>query len=431
MELKENVSNLVFFIGTVCYVVSGLLFYRVLCCLIVRKKGWLYTALLYVSCVTLCGMVIYPNDFYNVTLDFVWMLVLVLVCFRGKPAQKLAAAAVLYPIVIALNFLLMDLVIMIFVQSGSLWWVESVLELLQSASGVLFWYAIYRAFAERLRLACKLFDGRTWGLLASVCMASMVSITTCVYFAPRESWKIWPCALACIATNIGSLYLTGYFVKSIHAAMEQKNQRLQQAYYEELENNQQQIRKVRHDMNNHLGVIRRLVETGSREEASAYFREVESQIRVTNRVFCKNSIINAVLNAKYNMAMELGIDCFFHIELDNILGIDPVSLCSVFSNTLDNAIEASQKIPDPAGRKLSVKARCTENGYFSYEIWNKKNNEVVKQKERFLSEKEGGGTAHGLGLMNVREIVDKYEGTMDVSYTSDTFTVTVLIGNAV
>lgn len=64
--------------------------------------------------------------------------------------------------------------------------------------------------------------------------------------------KVWLCAFACMATNIGSIYLAGYFVSSIRRDMEQRNLKLQQDYYKELEKNQAEIRKLRHDMNNHL-----------------------------------------------------------------------------------------------------------------------------------------------------------------------------------
>ncbi len=139
--------------------------------------------------------------------------------------------------------------------------------------------------------------------------------------------------------------------------------------------------------------------------------------------------LSAVLNAKYNLALEHDIDCFFHIDLDKLTGIDPISLCCLFSNTLDNAIEACIKIPDPGKRHLSVKARVAENGYFSYEITNAKVNRVSEQNGRFQSDKDEM-SAHGLGLSNVREMVEKYSGTLDISYTEDTFTVTVLIGNS-
>lgn len=182
-------------------------------------------------------------------------------------------------------------------------------------------------------------------------------------------------------------------------------------------------------MNNHLSVIRSLLDSGSLEDADRYLQKLETQITVRNRVFCKNSIINAVLNAKYNQVLEHEIDCFFHIDLRKLIGIDPVSLCCLFSNTLDNAIEASLKIPAPEDRHICVKARVTEHGYFTYEITNAKRNAVLEEKGAFTSDK-ADAAAHGLGLSRVREMAERYSGALDISYTEDTFTVTVLIGNA-
>ena len=115
--------------------------------------------------------------------------------------------------------------------------------------------------------------------------------------------------------------------------------------------------------------------------------------------------------------------------MDKLIGIDAISLCCLFSNTIDNAIEASLKIPDIQERHISVKARITDNGYFTYEITNTKRNRITEQDGRLRSDKEDIA-AHGLGLSNVREMVEKYNGTLDISYTEDSFTVTVLIRNA-
>ena len=71
-----------------------------------------------------------------------------------------------------------------------------------------------------------------------------------------------------------------------------------------------------------------------------------------------------------------------------IIHIDDVSLCTLFANTLDNAIEACQKIEAPDRRKLELKCRYTENGYFSLELINSKINEIVVQKNQYISDKE-------------------------------------------
>ena len=123
----------------------------------------------------------------------------------------------------------------------------------------------------------------------------------------------------------------------------------------------------------------------------------------------------------------LGI--FYHIDLPEVTAIDQVSLCSIFANTLDNAIEASRKIPEPEKRSISVKARIADNGFFSYEIKNEKRNKVLMEKGNYISDKKNK-SEHGLGLSNVQRTVEKYNGTLHISYDDTSFTVVILIGNA-
>lgn len=417
------------YLSTLMDFLQGFLVYRILFHFAQKRSGKFWSFTVYLSCAVIANMVIFPTDLFNVTLVFIWFTALMLLAFQGGIWQKLAAVAVLYPLIVSLNFLTMDMLGKLGTFLGWSDLTDLLFIIADSCLSVSVWYGIYRVFEKHLNQMGKLFDDKIWMLLDAICLASMVSITTCIYFSPEKSYKMWPAALACFATNLGCIVLAIYFTTSIRQNMERKNLMLQKSYYEELEQNQDRIRKLRHDMNNHLIVIKSLFQSGNQEEAERYMKELETQMTTYTRVFCKNSIANAVLNAKYNLALEHGIDCFFHIDLEKLTGIDAISLCCLFSNTLDNAIEASLKIPDPSERRISVKARVAENGYFSYEIINAKINAVSGQGNRLKSDKEGNSD-HGLGLSNVREMVDKYSGTLDISYTEDTFTVTVLIGNS-
>ncbi len=424
-----DVLSVFSYITIIPYLAEGFLFYRILCHFARIRAGKIWNAVVFFSGVNICNMIIFPNDLFNVTAVLVWFLALMLTAFHGSVWQKLSAVAVLYPLVISQNFLVMD---MLGHWGDSLGWpvaADAACTIMDPLFHLLIWFCIGRVFEKHLVQLGKLFDTKTWIMLCVICLASLVSITSSIYFSPEESYKMWPTALACFATNLGCIALAEYFLTSIRQNMDRKNLMLQKNYYEELEQNQAEIRKFRHDMNNHLSVIQSLFQSGNQEEAEHYMKEIESQTAARTRVFCKNGIINAVLNAKYNLAQEREIDCFFHIDLEKLIGIDAVSLCCLFSNTLDNSIEACAKIPEPLQRHMSVKARVAENGYFTYEITNTKRNAVMEQKGRLISDKEDAAS-HGLGLSNVREVVEKYNGTMDISYTEDKFTVTVLIGDA-
>lgn len=421
--------DIIMYISNLLYFVQGLLIFRILSYFAKKRDGKIWNVVIYLSCAILSSMIIYPNDLTNVIIDLIWFTALMLTAFYGSVWQRLAAVAVLYPLILSQNFFVMDF---FGVFGNWLGWslaLDIFCTVADPVSHLLIWYGIYRLFENNLDQTRQLFGDKIWILLDAVCLASLVSITTCILLAPKETYKMWPAAFACFATNLGCIALAKYFITSIRQNMERKNLILQKSYYEKLEQNQAEIRRFRHDMNNHLSTVRSLFDSGNLKDAGDYLRELETQMTVHTRVFCKNSIVNAVLNAKYNLAQEQGIDSFFHIDLDRLAGMDSVSLCSLFSNTLDNAIEASLRIPDPKERRMSVKARVTENGYFTCEVTNAKKNRILLDEKGQIQSDKGDLTIHGFGLSNVREIVEKYDGTMDISYTEDIFTVTILIEN--
>lgn len=420
--LFERIDNISQFI-------AGFYFLRCLDCCLERRKGKLLFFITWIVCSAIASFVIFPQDATNITGIFLLFLLLNLVLYHGKWIIKLSMILILLPISAALNLLVMDiggyLFFLYFTEQDAL--ENTIFSTLFYSIAVIFWIVFYRLFHKNLTEIRNTFTTRTWYMISIICAASFVGIFTCVYFSPDTTWYIWPCTFACIITNVGSIRLAAYLADGIHADLERKNLQLQKNYYEELEQNQKQIRKFRHDMNNHLSVVGYLLQKGELQKARDYFDKISVYMQTANRKFCENSVVNAVLNAKYNLMTDAKIDGFFHISIDKLLFIDDVSLCTLFANTLDNAIEACQKIEAPDRRKLELKCRYTENGYFSLELINSKINEIVVQKNQYISDKEDK-SAHGIGISSIRDIVEKYEGTLDISYDDTSFKVVILIG---
>ena len=420
--LFERIDNISQFI-------AGFYFLRCLDCCLERRKGKLLFFITWIVCSAIASFVIFPQDATNITGIFLLFLLLNLVLYHGKWIIKLSMILILLPISAALNLLVMDiggyLFFLYFTEQDAL--ENTIFSTLFYSIAVIFWIVFYRLFHKNLTEIRNTFTTRAWYMISIICAASFVGIFTCVYFSPDTTWYIWPCTFACIITNVGSIRLAAYLADGIHADLERKNLQLQKNYYEELEQNQKQIRKFRHDMNNHLSVVGYLLQKGELQKARDYFDKISVYMQTANRKFCENSVVNAVLNAKYNLMTDAKIDGFFHISIDKLLFIDDVSLCTLFANTLDNAIEACQKIEVPDRRKLELKCRYTENGYFSLELINSKINEIVVQKNQYISDKEDK-SAHGIGISSIRDIVEKYEGTLDISYDDTSFKVVILIG---
>lgn len=409
--------------------IAGYYFYRCVCCFLKPRKHILFFLLQWTVMSMVVSIVIYPNDMVNITISLLLFLATNLFLFEGRLSIKISTAIVLYPIATTLNFFHMDagarLYFSFFSEKEDRIGSEIAVTVTY-AFIVLFWIFFYRVLAPSMRKMKDTLDNKAWIMVTIIGLASFTAIFSCTYFAPPQSYYVWPCLIACLITNMGCIYLSSsYMAEGIYAQMERAHLRLQQNYYEELDQNQKQIRRLRHDLNSQLGVAGSLLAEGKVEEAKAYFAHLSSYVKAGSRRFCKNSLVNAVLNARYDVILEEKIDEFFNIDIDGILSIDDVSLCTIFANTLDNAIEACRKLPEES-RKISVKARYSENRYFSYEIANTKCNRIETKNGRFLSDK-GDSSLHGMGLYSVKEIVARYEGFIDISYTDTEFKVVILI----
>ena len=106
---QESVSTIIEVFSKCLYAFGLPFFCRLLYSVVPRKDGKFWTAVIGVSCYFLFGMTIFTNDMFNVTLDLLWFTALMLVAFKGRALPKLASVAIFYPLVISLNFLIQDL----------------------------------------------------------------------------------------------------------------------------------------------------------------------------------------------------------------------------------------------------------------------------------------------------------------------------------
>lgn len=410
---------------------EGFFFMKCIDCCLKRRSGTLAFLAGLAGYSVVSSIIIFPDDMVNISLALLVFALLNFFLYQGPWIIKLSLIIILLPISSALNLLVFDITGTLYFQyfTGADTLPNA---FFSSMSGILpaaFFAAFYRFCHGTLEKMRNIFTKDAWYMTDVICAASFAGVFSCIYLAPEHAaYYIWPCMLACIVTNVGSIRLASYLADGIHADLERKNLRLQKNYYEELERSQNQIRKIRHDMNSHLAVVGELLKKGDAEKAEAYFAQISDSIQSANRKFCKNSVVNAVLNARYSLMLESQIDGFFHISIDGMMFIDDVSLCTIFANTLDNAVEACRKIESIQERFIQLKCRYTENGYFSFELINSRQNEIVVKKGQFVTDKEDR-RMHGIGISSVKGIVEKYEGVLDISYDTGVFKVVILIGD--
>lgn len=95
----------------------------------------------------------------------------------------------------------------------------------------------------------------------------------------------------------------------------------------------------------------------------------------------------------------------------------------IFGNTLDNAIEACEKISESDNKIISVSVNCT-NGFIFITITNPVLEKVIVHNNHIETTKKDR-TSHGFGLYSLEKIAKKYDGEMTISSEDYTFTISL------
>lgn len=413
---------------TLCYIYF---IYRIVAAsLELRPQRWV-RIFLFTALFLTCTPKIFSQELTG-SLGLLLCLFLLLMFTCTNPfVEKLTFAMLLYPLWVSTNYLTEDMGFVIWLY-GFQKHMSPVGELLlHSATTALripFWAAAWYMIKKQLPVFPTGFPTKIRYMILLMYLTPFLGIIAMIAITdPDTSFIIWPACIACILTNLGIFYVCSCLSRSLRSEMEVEVLRLRQNYDEEAAAEQEKTRKLHHDIQNHLSVIQVLLRDGQQQKAAAYLKALSREWTGQIRRFCHNPIINAVLNTKYHRATACSISCEFHLDLDSELDrlTDPIALCSLFANTLDNAIEACCKVEDPQKRNILLKARCTEV-FFSCCIENSKA-DPVHQADGLFQTTKTEKESHGFGLQNVRDLVQRCRGTLDISYTECWFSVSILI----
>lgn len=140
--------------------------------------------------------------------------------------------------------------------------------------------------------------------------------------------------------------------------------------------------------------------------------ELESEMKR----YCSNAIVNAVVREKDQKCKELGFDLDLDLMIPNKLEIEPLHVCSIFSNLLDNALEAVANM-EPAKRSIELCAEI-KNNYLCVKVSNTASKEHVKRKKR---------KNRGYGSLILQDIAQTYDGTYTTFYAEGIYSAAVVV----
>lgn len=198
---------------------------------------------------------------------------------------------------------------------------------------------------------------------------------------------------------------------------------MQYQLYLGMQESQIKVRQLYHDINNHIESLKRLY--SSNDECENYIESIEKELIAYKPIVSTgNMILDIIINSKKDICYNYNINFEVNINFSKCEFIEVIDICSIFSNTIDNAIEACRKITE---KEVFIKINGTiVNEIFVLKCENSKENEIEFKKNKIVTDKKDK-FIHGLGIKSITSSVKKYGGDISIDFTTDTFLIKVYI----
>lgn len=172
-----------------------------------------------------------------------------------------------------------------------------------------------------------------------------------------------------------------------------------------LAKNEQILRQQRHDLRHQLVILQELAEKDS-QELQTYLNSLMEQIPKSSTPYCANPIVNAVIShfASVCESQNIQLTCTLDVpSLDN--QTTDTILCAIFSNLLENAVEACMRI-DSKDRFITLRSKMHYD-MLSITMDNSFNGQFKIVGDRFISSKRN---EFGVGIASIEMMSKKLNG---------------------
>lgn len=183
------------------------------------------------------------------------------------------------------------------------------------------------------------------------------------------------------------------------------------------------FRKERHEWKNKLFYMKMLLEEKNFSELYRLISSIQSRLENTERICCcGNETIDRIINTKAAEATEKNIPVLVNAKAPPHLSLSDEELCSLMMNLLDNAIEASQNEKKP---EIQVKIYIVKK-YLILEVKNKVSTDILAENAELKTTKKAA-EYHGMGVKIMKEITEKYDGSLTTRMEGGYFVVAAVI----
>lgn len=191
----------------------------------------------------------------------------------------------------------------------------------------------------------------------------------------------------------------------------------QEQHYRDLTSQYESIRRMRHDIANHLNAMESLMASGRNAEAKEYLQELNSTPVDSTLGMCEHPVVDAFLHNRISAARNSGVEIEAAIDLSANVPVSNVDLIRIFGNMLDNALEACSQSASPKISLSCIRAR----GCLIIRTMNPVNHSSNVKGRRIA------GLERGIGQRVLSDIAEKYGGNLSFDEKDGIFKIELIL----
>lgn len=183
------------------------------------------------------------------------------------------------------------------------------------------------------------------------------------------------------------------------------------------------IRGIYHDIKNHILILRSYSEQKRYKELEEYLQQlqVETQAAVP-QIYTGQPAVDSMLH--YKIGNAKGIPIKVETCIPEQLKMDDFDITVILGNLLDNAIEACNKLEEEK-RSIQLSIKLVKNQLL-IRMENPFEGKLKWYGSKLLTQKADEGN-HGIGLENVKRVVEKYHGMLEMKAENQIFKTQILL----
>lgn len=185
-----------------------------------------------------------------------------------------------------------------------------------------------------------------------------------------------------------------------------------------------QTNRMHHDMRHHFLALKGFIDERNFDSANTYIETfIGEHLQSEKTPVCENHSVDMILRHYLALAQTAGAKTKVVTQVPSQLSISDASLCSIFGNLIENAVEACQN--QTSGKKfISIYSKLLSKNMFAITVANSFCGDVTKKGDSFMSTKHSGT---GVGTESVKSVVTQNGGECRYNYHDGVFKVSVLL----